>query len=139
MNMNMPYRVVDKIQDALNSQGKSIKGSKVLLVGAAYKSDINDVRESPMLDIYEILKLREAEITVMDPFVTDFRNQDGEIVRVIQKEICNFNQYDCAVVLTKHSKVNYTELLAESSIVIDTRHIYKDIDSEKIYKIGGKR
>ncbi|EMG28749.1 putative NDP-sugar dehydrogenase [Listeria fleischmannii 1991] len=137
INMNMPYRVVDKIKDALDEQMKSLRGAKVLLMGAAYKADINDVRESPTLDIYEILVEYGVDVVVADPFVSSFRDNEGETVPVIDPKNCDFKVYDCAVVLTKHSTVNYEKLLDESNAIVDMRYIYRDNDSNKIFKIGG--
>ncbi|WP_163653212.1 nucleotide sugar dehydrogenase [Listeria sp. PSOL-1] len=137
INMNMPYHVVNKIQDALNTQGKSLKDSQVLLVGAAYKADINDVRESPSLDIYEILKKQEAVVSVLDPFVANFRDQNGKLVHVAKSDMCQFSQYDCVVLLTKHSTINYDELMKESKIIVDMCHVYKEQKIDKVHRIGG--
>ncbi|MBC1604558.1 nucleotide sugar dehydrogenase [Paenilisteria rocourtiae] len=137
INMNMPYRVVDKIQDALNIQGKSLNEAKVLLVGVAYKSDINDVRESPALDVYEILKERGTVISVLDPFVPSFKDRDDQVVPVIQSQSCAFEQYDCVVILTKHTKLDYNGLLESSKAIVDMQHVYKDIQANHIYRIGG--
>ncbi|WP_197914095.1 nucleotide sugar dehydrogenase [Listeria sp. PSOL-1] len=136
INLNMPYHVVDKIQEALNNQEKSLKNANILLVGAAYKANINDVRESPTLDIYEILTEKEGSITILDPFVPSFKNKMGEEVAVIQAESCDFAAYDCVVILTKHSTVDYTRLLEESHVIVDMQYIYKHAASN-IYKIGG--
>ncbi|EIA19362.1 nucleotide sugar dehydrogenase [Listeria fleischmannii] len=137
INMNMPYRVVDKIQDALDEQMKSLRGAKVLLMGAAYKADINDVRESPTLDVYEILAEYGVDVVVADPFVSSFRDNEGKMISVMDPKNCDFSVYDCAVVLTKHSTVNYEKLLDESHAIVDMRYIYRDNDSNKIFKIGG--
>lgn len=137
INMNMPYRVVEKIQQALNDQGKALNGGKILLVGAAYKSNINDVRESPSLDIYEILKQWNTEVDVLDPFVHNFRDKNGKVIDVLTMEECDFSHYDCAVVLVNHLKVDYETLLKKSLAIVDMRNIYKNTLSNKIYKIGG--
>ncbi|MBC1935991.1 nucleotide sugar dehydrogenase [Listeria grandensis] len=137
INMNMPYRVVDKIQDALNAQGKPLNNAKVLLVGVAYKSDINDVRESPALDVYEILKNRGTVMSVLDPFVASFKNQNNQVVPVIQSNSCEFEQYDCVVILTKHTKLDYIGLLENSKAIVDMQHVYKNIQANHIYRIGG--
>lgn len=137
INMNMPYRVVEKIQQALNDQGKSMNGGKILLVGVAYKSNINDVRESPSLDIYEIIKKLNAEIDILDPFVHDFQDKNGKNVKVLTKDECDFSEYDCAVILVKHQTVDYDNLLTKSISIVDMRNVYKDVHSNKLYKIGG--
>lgn len=138
INMNMPYRVVEKIRDALNAQGKSLKNSHVLLVGLAYKPDINDVRESPALSVYEILKENQTAITILDPYVQSFRDKNGSEVIVNQNNSCEYERYDCVVILTKHSVVDYEKLLNESHTIVDMCHIYKG-SHEKVFKIGGGR
>lgn len=137
INMNMPYRVVEKIQQSLNDQGKSLNGGKILLVGIAYKSNVNDVRESPSLDIFEILKEWKTEIDVLDPFVNNFRDKSGKIIDVLNGDRCDFSNYDCAVVLVNHDKIEYDLLLKRSLAIVDTRNLYKNISSNKIYRIGG--
>lgn len=137
INMNMPYRVVEKIQQSLNDQGKSLKGGKILLVGVAYKSNVNDVRESPSLDIFEILKQWQAEVDVFDPFVSNFRDKNGKNVNVLNAEECDFSDYDCAVVLVDHDQVAHDVLLKRSLAIVDMRNIYKNVPSNKIYRIGG--
>ncbi|MBC1576054.1 nucleotide sugar dehydrogenase [Listeria booriae] len=139
INMNMPYRVVDKIQDALNAKKKPLKNAKIILVGVAYKSNINDVRESPALDVYNILKERGSLLTVLDPFVPSFFDSHGEQVHVIQSETCDFSIYDCTVILTKHNQMSYQNLLDDSHLIVDMCHIYKNSKSDKIHKIGGGR
>ncbi|MFK4927093.1 nucleotide sugar dehydrogenase [Lactococcus garvieae] len=137
INMNMPYSVVDKIQQALNNQEKALNGGKILLVGVAYKSNINDVRESPSLDIYEILKQWQTNIDVLDPFVKSFRDKNGNVVNVLSPEVCDFSDYDCAVVLVNHSNMDYDSLLEKSLAIVDMCNVYKSKTSNKINRIGG--
>lgn len=139
INMNMPYNVVNKVKDALNSQSKSINEANILLVGVSYKPNINDVRESPALHVYEILKENKAKVTVLDPFVSKFYNKDGEVVKTVNDSSCDFSMYDCVVILTKHDNIKYTQLLNDSSIIVDTQNAFNTVVSNKIYKIGGGR
>ncbi|MDA9470677.1 nucleotide sugar dehydrogenase [Enterococcus sp. 5H] len=136
INMNMPFNVVDKIYEALNMQEKSVKNSKILLVGLSYKSDISDIRESPTLDIYETLNAKHADLAILDPFVSSFKDKHGTEIPVIQANICDFASYDCVVILTKHSTIDYQTLLKESQAIVDMSHTYKKT-GDKIFRIGG--
>lgn len=136
INMNMPFNVVDKIHEALNMQEKSVKSAKILLVGLSYKSDISDIRESPTLDIFERLREKHADVAVLDPYVSSFKDQHGEEIPVIQATTCDFASYDCVVILTKHSSIDYQTLLNESQTIVDMSHTYKKA-KEKIFRIGG--
>lgn len=135
INMNMPYFVVEKICDALNKNRKSLNGAKILILGLAYKSNINDVRESPALEVFESLRKKGAEVTVLDPYVTSFKDKVGKRVDVIQNTTCEFESFDCAVLLTKHSNFNFSEIERRCSLIVDTRNAWDT--SEKVYKIGG--
>ncbi|PEO38851.1 nucleotide sugar dehydrogenase [Bacillus wiedmannii] len=137
INMNMPYRIVDKIQTTLNQHGKALHGARILLAGMAYKKNINDVRESPSLEIYELLKRGQAHISILDPFVPSFYDQDGVKVDVIQASTCDFETYDCVVLLTEHEPFLYQEMYQHSKLIIDTRNVFKN-PSKKVYKMGGK-
>lgn len=119
INMNMPYYVVDKIMDKLNTIGKSLKNSRILLVGISYKADIGDIRESPTLNIFEILKEKQADISLIDPHVNHFKDKKGNLVNVISNNKCNFQEYDCVVILTKHSSIEYKELKKDSNLIVD--------------------
>lgn len=136
INMNMPFNVVDKIHEALNMQEKSVKNAAILLVGLSYKSDISDIRESPTLDIYETLKGKHADLAILDPFVSSFKDKQGLEIPVIQADTCDFGAYDCVVILTKHSTIDYQTLLKESRTIVDMSHTYKKT-GEKIFRIGG--
>ncbi|MCA5014450.1 MULTISPECIES: nucleotide sugar dehydrogenase [unclassified Enterococcus] len=140
INMNMPYKVVEKVQEALDSIGKSIKSSKILLLGMAYKSNIDDVRESPALDVYEILNEKDCQLDVLDPFVTSFKDKVGNQIAVRMNTMIDYSEYDCVVVLTKHDIFDYDKILEESQTIVDMRYSWKAHAGElqdKIFTIGG--
>jgi len=121
INSNMPHYVVDKITDALNDFGKSIKGSKILLLGVAYKRNSNDYRESPALDIWKLLSEKRAEIRYHDPYISsvpvDSQTLKGE---PLSAEL--LKSMDCAVIVTDHSDFDWQFILDNSRLVIDTRN-----------------
>ncbi|RQW67508.1 nucleotide sugar dehydrogenase [Listeria sp. SHR_NRA_18] len=135
VNTSMPKHVVELASQALNRHGKALSTSKVLLVGVAYKSDIDDVRESPGLHVYEQLKQADAQLDVLDPFVTIFRDEAGRIVRPVSV-VGNMSDYDCAIIMTKHSNIDYDVLLKSCDCIIDTRNVWTE-KKANVFKIGG--
>lgn len=138
INMNMPYKVVDKVQEAVNHAGKSLKNAKILLVGASYKANINDVRESPTLEVYRILQEKEVIVSVQDPFVPSFVDSYNQSISVIQAVEIDYSAYDCVVVLTKHNNIDYDLVLKDSELIVDMRYVWKNKSSKKIFTIGGE-
>lgn len=134
VNTSMPKHVVEIASKALNKQGKSLSQSRILLVGMAYKNDIDDVRESPALHVYEHLKEANAILTVLDPFVTSFRDASGKIVHP-ESEITDIEAYDGVIIMTKHSTIDYDQILETSSCIIDTRNVWTKPHAH-VYKIG---
>jgi UDP-N-acetyl-D-glucosamine dehydrogenase len=133
INGQMPHFVVDKIQNALNDQGKPLKGSTVHVMGVAYKRDIDDVRESPALDIIHLLGKRGAIVTYSDPFVPQI-SADGIELEAIP-EGRGAAQSDCVVVVTDHKKFDYKAMVRCSKLVVDTRNALKGMESEKIVRL----
>ncbi|MFN0107197.1 MAG: nucleotide sugar dehydrogenase [Bryobacteraceae bacterium] len=133
INGQMPHFVVDKIQGALNDHSKSVKGSRVHILGVAYKKNIDDVRESPALDIIHLLQQRGAEVSYSDPYVTDLRHEGQELQSVSVAEGCR--AADCVVVVTDHKDFAYSEVLEVSKLIVDTRNAMKGIRSEKIVRL----
>lgn len=122
INSNMPYHVVDAIADALNERGKSVKGAKVLVLGVAYKKDMDDLRESPSLTIIETLQSRGAVVSYHDPyfpFVGKGRHYQLEMKCATLDDI---GEYDCVAILTDHSTYNYEDIVRDAELVIDTRN-----------------
>ncbi|MGN8980982.1 nucleotide sugar dehydrogenase [Enterococcus villorum] len=137
INLNMPYYVVDKTIGALDTINKNLSDAKVLIVGLSYKDNIDDIRESPALDIYDLLMDAGAQVEVLDPFVTKFKDKSGQLVFVNQNaEEIDYQAYDVALILAKHQGIDYQRLLKESHAIVDMKHIYQQ-KNEKIFKIGG--
>jgi UDP-N-acetyl-D-glucosamine dehydrogenase len=134
VNMAMPYYVIEKTIEALNGQRKALNGSKVLVLGVAYKRDIDDLRESPSLTIIELLRQRGAEVSYNDPyfpFVGHGRQYD---LNMTCAPLENLAQYDCVLIVTDHSGYNYPQIVSESQLVVDTRNATRNIDSPKIMR-----
>ena len=127
INTMMPYYVVEKTMEALNEVGKSIKGAKVLILGLAYKKDIDDVRESPALKVIELLQDRGALVDYNDPYIPathKMRKYDLGMKSVpLTPEV--LRSYDCAVVVTEHSIYDPRFIVEHSQLVIDTRNLIK--------------
>jgi UDP-N-acetyl-D-glucosamine dehydrogenase len=136
INGQMPHFVVDKIQNALNEHTKPLKGSRVHILGVAYKRDIDDVRESPALDIIHLLGKRGAKVTYSDPFVPQLR-ADGVVPAAMQS--IDPEQAaaaaDCVVIVTDHKKFDYPRIVERAKLVVDTRNALKGNRSEKIVRL----
>ncbi len=133
INGNMPHFVVGKVQSALNSHGKAVKGSRVHIAGVAYKRNIDDMRESPALDVILLLKKLGAEVSYSDPYVPalkldgiDLKSQDAQ---------ASARQADCVVIITDHSDFDYKGLLDSSHLIVDTRNAMRGFESEKIVRL----
>ncbi len=133
INHNMPHFVVDKIQNALNERAKSVKGSHIHVAGVAYKRNIDDMRESPALDVILLLQKRGASVTYTDPYVPHLR-LDG-VVLDSQDISSSAKAADCVVIITDHSNFDYPELLESSNLIVDTRNAMKGISSPKIVRL----
>jgi UDP-N-acetyl-D-glucosamine dehydrogenase len=133
INGQMPHFVVDKVQAALNNGAKAVKGSHVHVVGVAYKKNIDDLRESPALDIILLLEKLGARVTYSDPFVPQIKF-DGRILRASDL-IEEASQADCCVIVTDHADFDYASLLDASMLIVDTRHAMKHFTSPKIVRL----
>jgi UDP-N-acetyl-D-glucosamine dehydrogenase len=133
INGQMPHFIVEKVQNALNDCGKAVRGSRIHILGVAYKRDIEDVRESPALDIIHLLKRRGAEITFSDPYVSSICIEGEQLLRV--DLLSALRDTDCAVVITDHSGVDYGAALREAKLIVDTRNALRGIASEKIVRL----
>ena len=126
INSSMPPFVVNKVTVGLNEVQKSVKGSKILVLGVAYKSDINDVRESPALDIIRLLQVRGAEVLYHDPFVPELSLDEEELSSThLTKEL--LEDLDCLIIATDHSDFDYADIANHSSLIIDSRNATKDL------------
>ena len=124
INSSMPDYVVTLISEALNNHKKSINGSKILLLGMAYKKDIDDLRESPSLLVYDRLLQKGATLFYHDPFVKSFRYNEEKIEGVSLEKL---EEYDCIVILTDHSCFNYEEIAKRAKLIVDTRNAAKNV------------
>jgi len=134
INTNMPYHVLASIGGALNGHKKSVNGSRVLVLGVAYKKDIDDLRESPALTIIELLQKEGAVVSYHDPyfpFIGKGRKYDLQMKR---SELEKLGEYDCIVIITDHSDYDYRLIVSEAQLVVDTRNATKGIDSPKVVR-----
>jgi UDP-N-acetyl-D-glucosamine dehydrogenase len=132
INNNMPYHVLSAIGGALNGHRKSINGARILILGVAYKKDIDDLRESPSLTIIELLQKDGAQVSYHDPyfpFIGKGRKYDLQMKRA---ELENLQQYDCVVIVTDHSDYDYRAIVDQAQLVVDTRNATRGIKSSKI-------
>src|SRR5467141_833428 len=134
INTGMPYHVVTAISTALNSVRKPLNGSRVLILGVSYKKDVDDLRESPALTIIELLKQQGAIVSYHDPYfpmLLKGRHYDLQMERV---SLQNIGEYDCVAIITDHSDYQYSTIVHESQLVVDTRNATRGIDSPKIVR-----
>ena len=134
VNSGMPYHVVTSVGKALNGHKKSLNGSKVLVLGVAYKKDIDDLRESPALTIIEKLKDEGVEVSYNDPFFPKVGKGRHYDLQMTNTPLDNLGQYDCVLIVTDHSDYDYQRIVRESQLVVDTRNALKGIDSPKIVR-----
>jgi UDP-N-acetyl-D-glucosamine dehydrogenase len=122
INSEMPAVVVRKVAQALNEEKKAVNGSRILVLGVAYKKDIDDVRESPALDVIRLLEIQGAKVMYHDPFVPQFREEehDHTSVALTDKEI---ESADAVVIITDHSSVDYQRVVDLAGVVVDTRNV----------------
>ncbi|MBM3813832.1 MAG: nucleotide sugar dehydrogenase [Acidimicrobiia bacterium] len=133
INGQMPHFVVDRVQQALNEHGKPIKGSHIHIMGVAYKKNIEDMRESPALDIAHLLAQRGAKLSYSDPFVPEFKVDTVELTSqdaVSMAAVC-----DCVVVVTDHTGMPYAQVLEKAPLIFDTRNALKGFQSDKIVRL----
>jgi len=136
INAEMPRFVVTKVQDGLNRHGRAVNGSRILVLGVAYKRDIDDVRESPALDVMRLLEERGAEIRYHDPYVPVL-DEDGihrSSVELTDEELAGA---DCVVITTDHSGVDYERVVRLAKLVVDTRNATRGIEGGHVIGLGG--
>jgi UDP-N-acetyl-D-glucosamine dehydrogenase len=132
INTNMPYHVLESVGRALNRHKKAVNGSKVLILGVAYKKDIDDLRESPALTIIELLQKEGAQVSYNDPYFPEVGRGRKYDLQMKCAPLDNLAQYDCAVIVTDHSEYDYQQIVRESKLVVDTRKATRGIQSDKI-------
>jgi UDP-N-acetyl-D-glucosamine dehydrogenase len=134
VNSSMPDYVVERVAEALNSVRKPINGSKIVLVGMAYKKDVNDMRESPALDILELLVRRGALVSYSDPWVSEIRH-DRHHLTSVELGAALAQQPDCAVICTDHSKFDYKTLVQSGTLIVDTRNALRGFTGGNIWRL----
>jgi len=134
VNTAMPYHVVEAVSRALNQHKKAMNGSKILVLGMAYKKDIDDLRESPSLVIIEELKKSGAEVSYNDPYFPTVGHGRHYNLNMTCAPLKNLGQYDCVLIITDHSTYDYKKIVSEAQLVVDTRNATKGIDSPKVVR-----
>ena len=134
INGQMPQFVVDKIANALNDHAKAVKGSHVHLLGIAYKRDIDDLRESPALDIAHLLQNKGAKVTFSDPYVARDVNHEGIVIEQME-EGAALKSADCVVVVTDHRKTDYANISKSARLIVDTRNALKAFPGKNIVRL----
>ena len=132
INGLMPQFVVDKIQTALNDRGKPVRGSRIHVIGVAYKPDVADVRESPALDILALLAERGAALSYTDPLVAQVNLDSLQLASQPQQAAA---LADCVVIVTDHSAVDYDKLVEDACLIVDTRNRLKSFPDQKIVRL----
>jgi UDP-N-acetyl-D-glucosamine dehydrogenase len=133
INGQMPLFVVDKIQNALNEQAKPLNGSHVHVMGIAYKKNIDDLRESPALDILHLLSKRGARLSYSDPFIPKLKVDGLDLTAEPADAVAA--QADCVVIVTDHSNVDYAMIVERARLIVDTRNALKGFSSPKIFRL----
>jgi UDP-N-acetyl-D-glucosamine dehydrogenase len=137
VNTGMPDYVVTRVCDALNAQKQCVKDAKILILGVAYKKDTDDIRESPALEIIDILRNKGAKVDYHDPFIpvaSGMRRYPHISMKSVPLTDRNLSKYDCVIIVTDHSQYDYRRIVKNSRLVIDTRNATKKIKSKKIVK-----
>jgi UDP-N-acetyl-D-glucosamine dehydrogenase len=132
INSGMPYHVIASVVGALNLHKKSLNGARVLVLGVAYKRDIDDLRESPSLTIIELLQKQGAQVSYHDPYFPTIGKGRRYDLQMKRSSLGNLGQYDCVLIVTDHSDYDYAQIVRESQLVVDSRNATKGIKSDKI-------
>ncbi|HEY7287718.1 MAG TPA: nucleotide sugar dehydrogenase [Vicinamibacterales bacterium] len=134
VNSSMPDYVVERVAEALNTGRKPINGSKILLVGVAYKKDVNDMRESPALDILELLLRRGAHVSYTDPWVPELKH-GTTVLRSLELSAALEQKPDCAVICTDHAGFDYGSLVKSGTLIVDTRNALRGVKAASIFRL----
>ena len=134
INTAMPYNVVDALVSALNSHEKSVKGSKILLLGVAYKKDVDDLRESPSLKLLELLTARGAKLDYNDPYFPSLfkmRHYDYSNMKSVELSPEHLASYDCVLIATDHTSYDYEAIVRNAKLVVDTRNATRHVKEQQ--------
>jgi len=121
INTGMPRYVISKVQDALNDKGLPLNGSQILVIGAAYKPDVDDIRESPSLDVIGLLRQKGAQVSYHDPYIPKITHEDW-ILESVPDLVESAKESDCVVIVTDHSEYDYESFLDKTALIVDTRN-----------------
>lgn len=122
INTSMPRYWVQKVQDSLNDAGRAVKNSRILVLGVAYKKNVNDMRESPALDIIHLLEEKGAHVYYHDPYIPSFQHEGMEMVSVTDLDVA-LRMVDCVVIATDHDAYRWDDVARKAALVVDTRHV----------------
>lgn len=134
INVSMPYHVLASVAGALNQRKKSLNGSKILILGVAYKKDIDDLRESPALTIIELLQKEGVEVKYHDPYVPFIGRGRHYDLQMGCTSLDNLAQYDCVLIVTDHSDYDFAAITQEAQLVVDTRNATRGIRSPSVVR-----
>jgi UDP-N-acetyl-D-glucosamine dehydrogenase len=132
INTSMPYYVLSKTVEALGSKGRVLKGARVLLLGLAYKKDVDDARESPAVKLKHLLEERGAVVSYHDPYIPVYRGENGEISKSVPLTPAQLRRFHVVLVVTDHTGVDYPLVRREASLIVDTRRLWKP-DGKKVF------
>lgn len=134
INIAMPYFVVENVMEALSRQGKALKGSRILVLGMAYKKDIDDLRESPSLTIIELLQKRGAHVEYNDPFCPTVGRGRKYELNMASTPLEKIPDFDCVVIVTDHSQYDARDIVSKAKLVVDTRNATRGIDAPNVVR-----
>ncbi|HEX4021790.1 MAG TPA: nucleotide sugar dehydrogenase [Acidobacteriaceae bacterium] len=134
VNEAMPYHVIQSVMHALNRERKPLRGSRVLVLGVAYKRDVDDLRESPALTIIETLQREGAEVSYNDPFFARVGNGRHYHLNMTSTPLDRIPEFDCVLIVTDHTAYDYKRIVTEAQLVVDSRNATRGIDSPKIVR-----
>jgi len=134
VNLQMPYFVVENVVEALSQRGKALCGSRVLVLGLAYKRDIDDLRESPSLAIIELLQKRGARVEYNDPFFPTVGRGRKYALNMTCTPMDRIPEFDCVVIVTDHSQYDYASIVSRAQLVVDTRNATRGIDAANVVR-----
>jgi UDP-N-acetyl-D-glucosamine dehydrogenase len=134
VNLAMPYFVVENIIEAMSQRGKALHGARVLILGMAYKRDIDDLRESPSLTIIELLQKRGALVEYNDPFFPSVGRGRKYALNMTCTPLEKIPEFDCVVIVTDHSQYDYADIVSKAKLVVDTRNATKGIEAANIVR-----
>jgi UDP-N-acetyl-D-glucosamine dehydrogenase len=134
VNLAMPYFVVENIVEAMSQHGKALNGSRILVLGLAYKRDIDDLRESPSLTIIELLQKRGARVEYNDPFFPSVGRGRKYALNMTCTPLEQIPEFDCVVIVTDHSQYDYAAIVNKAKLVVDTRNATKGIEADHIVR-----